>query len=177
MVDLTTTNILLGVMALVSVLEAIALVAAGVIGLKLYRQVSAQVALLEARHVQPLRAQATTILDTVQRISAQVEHSTTRVDAAVQGTMQKAEQTVERVQGGARRAAGTVVGVVRGVRTALETFLTDEERREAKARAGEARAEETMSDVASAENGQPPRRPAYYPEGRPDSPVPPAGLP
>lgn len=171
MVDLTTTNILLGVMALVSVLEAIALVAAGVIGLKLYRQVSAQVALLEARHVQPLRAQATTILDTVQRISAQVEHSTTRVDAAVQGTMQKAEQTVERVQGGARRAAGTVVGVVRGVRTALETFLTDEERREAKARAGE-----TMSDVA-AENGQPPRRPAYYPEGTPDSPVPPAGLP
>jgi hypothetical protein len=88
--------------------------------------------------------------------------------------MQKAEETVERVQGGARRAAGTVVGVVRGVRTALETFLTDDGRvkDDARRNGGQRHAADEASD-----DGMPERRPAYYPEGRPDSPVPPAGMP
>jgi hypothetical protein len=129
MVDLTTTNILLGVMAVVSVLEAIALIAGGILALRLYRDVNAQLQVLEQRHVQPLTAQAAIILDTVQRISAHVEHSTTRVDAAVQGTLERAEEAVDRVQGGARRATDTVVGIVRGVRTAIHTFRTEDGRR------------------------------------------------
>lgn len=125
MIDLTTTNVLLGIMAFVSLLEAAALIAAGVMGMRLYRQMTAQIEALEQRHVMPLAAQATTILETVQRISARVEHSTSRVDAAVEGTMQRAELAVDRVQGGVRKTTGTLVGVVRGVRTAIEAFLTD----------------------------------------------------
>jgi uncharacterized protein YoxC len=132
MIDLTTTNVLLGIMAVVSVLEALALIAAGVMGLRLYRQtteqikqVTDQVKVLEQRHVEPLAAQATSILQTVQRIAARVEHSTTRVDSVVDSTVHGAEVAVDRVQGGMRKTAGTVVGVVRGVRTAIETFLTD----------------------------------------------------
>ena len=59
-------------------------------------------------------------------MAERAEHSVTRVDDAVQGTMNSAEQAVDKVQGGVRRTAGTVVGVVRGVRTAIETFLTDQ---------------------------------------------------
>jgi uncharacterized protein YoxC len=132
MIDLTTTNVLLGIMAVVSVLEALALIAAGVMGMRLYRQtteqiqqVTDQVKVLEQRHVEPLAAQATAILQTVQRIAARVEHSTTRVDSVVDSTVHSAEAAVDRVQGGMRKTAGTVVGVVRGVRTAIETFLTD----------------------------------------------------
>ena len=133
MIDLTTTNVLLGIMAVVSVLEALALIAAGVMGMRLYRQtteqikqVTDQVKVLEQRHVGPLAAQATSILQTVQRIAARVEHSTTRVDSVVDSTVHSAEVAVDKVQGGMRKTAGTVVGVVRGVRTAIESFLTDQ---------------------------------------------------
>jgi uncharacterized protein YoxC len=132
-IDLTTTNVLLGIMAVVSVLEALALIAAGVMGMRLYRQtteqikqVTDQVKVLEQRHVEPLSAQAASILQTVQRIAARVEHSTTRVDSVVDNTVHSAEAAVDRVQGGMRKTADTVVGVVRGVRTAIETFLADQ---------------------------------------------------
>lgn len=132
-IDLTTTNVLLGIMAVVSVLEALALIAAGVMGMRLYRQtteqikqVTDQVKVLEQRHVEPLSAQAASILQTVQRIAARVEHSTTRVDSVVDSTVQSAEAAADRVQTGVRKTTNTVVGVVRGVRTAIETFLTDQ---------------------------------------------------
>jgi hypothetical protein len=125
MIDLTTTNVLLGIMAFVSLLEAAVLIGAGVMGLRLYRQMSEQIRVLEERHVAPLTAQANEILRTVHRISERVEHSTSRVDAAVEGTVHSAEVAVDRVQGGMRKTAGTVIGVVRGVRTAIETFLAD----------------------------------------------------
>jgi uncharacterized membrane protein required for colicin V production len=123
MVDLTTTNVLLGVMAVVSVLEAIALMVGAVMAYRFYQRVNVQLQVLEEQHVRPLRAQASAILETVQRISSHVEHSTDRVDAAVQGTMERAELAVDTVHNGARRTAGTVVGVLRGVRTAIGTFL------------------------------------------------------
>jgi hypothetical protein len=125
MIDLTTTNVLLGIMAFVSLLEAAVLIGAGVMGLRLYRELTEQIRVLESRHVAPLSAQANQILQTVQRISERVEHSTTRVDAAVEGTVHGAEVAVDKVQGGMRKTAGTVIGVVRGVRTAIETFLAD----------------------------------------------------
>lgn len=132
-IDLTTTNVLLGIMAVVSVLEALVLIGAGVMGMRLYRQtteqikqVTDQVKVLEQRHVEPLSAQAASILQTVQRIAARVEHSTTRVDSVVDSTVHGAEVAVDRVQGGVRKTADTVVGVVRGVRTAIETFLADQ---------------------------------------------------
>jgi uncharacterized protein YoxC len=147
MVDLTTTNVLLGIMAVVSVLEAIALIVAGVMGMRMYSQLSEQIQAVEARHLTPLTnrmlplvdeaktlatqagpviEEAKMVMQRVQRIAERAEHSLTRVDGAVQGTIDTAEHTVEKVQGGVRRTAGTVVGVVRGVRTAIETFLTDQ---------------------------------------------------
>lgn len=123
MVDLTTTNILLGVMAAVSVLEAIVLIVGGVMAWRFYAQVNGQIQVIEEQHVRPLRAQTMAILETVQRIASHVEHSTNRVDAAVQGTVERAENAADAVHNGARRTATTVVGVARGVRTAIETFL------------------------------------------------------
>lgn len=125
MIDLTTTNVLLGIMAVVSLLEAAVLIAAGVMGLRIYRELSEQIRVLEQRHVAPLSAQANQILQTVHQISERVAHSTTRVDAAVEGTVHSAEVAVDKVQDGMRKTAVTVIGVVRGVRTAIETFLAD----------------------------------------------------
>jgi hypothetical protein len=147
MVDLTTTNILLGILAAVSVIELAALIVAGVMGMRMYRELNEQVRTIEQRHIAPLKAEvipliaegktlaeegkvlaaeAKTLIQTAHRIALKVEHSTSRMDEAVQDTMDKAEHAATRVQGGVRKTAGTVIGVVRGVRTAIETFLTDQ---------------------------------------------------
>jgi hypothetical protein len=147
MVDLTTTNMLLGIMAAVSLLEGIALIAAGLMGMRMYRQLSEQIQGVEQRHLMPLTnrmlplidetkalatqaapviEEAKVVMKSVQRMAERAEHSLSRMDHAVQGTLDTAEQAVDKVQGGVRRTAGTVVGVVRGVRTAIETFLTDQ---------------------------------------------------
>jgi uncharacterized protein YoxC len=117
----------------VSVLEALALIAAGVMGMRLYRQtteqinkVTDQVTVLEQKYAEPLSAQAASILQTVQRIASRVEHSTSRVDSVVDSTVHSAEVAADRVQTGVRKTTNTVVGVVRGVRTAIETFLADQ---------------------------------------------------
>ena len=65
--QLGTTNLLLGIMAAVSLLEAIALIAAGIAGWNLYNKVSALAAELESRQVAPLMSRVNTILDDVQR--------------------------------------------------------------------------------------------------------------
>jgi uncharacterized protein YoxC len=146
-VDLTTTNVLLGILAAVSLLEAAALIGAGIFAMRMYKQLTEQIQSLEQKHLAPLTARALPLLDeakalsvqasplideakvlmkTVQRTAERVEHSLTRMDGAVQGTIDSAEQAVDKVQGGVRKTAGTVIGVVRGVRTAIETFLTDQ---------------------------------------------------
>ncbi len=122
-VDLTTTNVLLGIMAFVSLLEAIALIGAGVMALRLYRQMTAQLDTLEQRHVAPLAAQANEILAHVKAISGRVQNKAERLDHAVEQTVDKANAAVDRMQGGVRKSTDVVVGVVRGVRTAVDTFL------------------------------------------------------
>jgi uncharacterized protein YoxC len=147
MPDLTTTNLLLGIMAVVSVIEGIALIVAVVRGQRLYRQLSDQIQTLEQRHLTPFTTRmmplmddvkvlttraapllddAKTLMESMQHASERVEHSLSRMDEAVQGTIVTAEQAVDKLQGGMRKTAGTVVGVVRGVRTAIETFLADQ---------------------------------------------------
>jgi uncharacterized protein YoxC len=165
-IDLTTTNVLLGIMAVVSVLEALALIAAGVMGMRLYRQtteqikqVTDQVKVLEQRHVEPLSAQAASILQTVQRIAARVEHSTSRVDSVVDSTVHSAEAAVDRVQGGVRKTTNTVVGVVRGVRTAIETFLADQPTNGRPA-AGKANGHQRDASASAAAPSSPPPSPA-----------------
>jgi uncharacterized protein YoxC len=141
MIDLTTTNVLLGIMAAVSLIEGALIVYAAITAKRasrqfkeLTRELTEQVRQLEQRHVAPLALRAETlfdeaggVLETVKRIAERVEHSTSRVDAVVEGTVQKAGVAVDRVQGGVRKTADTVVGVVRGMRTAIEAFLTDVE--------------------------------------------------
>jgi hypothetical protein len=55
MPDLHTTNLLLGIMAAVSVLQGLLLIGAGVAAFVVYRRVTTLVADLEARQIAPLR--------------------------------------------------------------------------------------------------------------------------
>ncbi len=61
-VDLSTTNVLLGIMAGVSVLQALVLIGAGIGGFMAYRRVMQLINDLEARQIAPLREKVEGIL-------------------------------------------------------------------------------------------------------------------
>ena len=126
MVDLTTTNWLLAAMALTSAIQTVALVWAAIAGLRLYRQTATALAELDARHVVPLRRQVDEILGNVQAITARVSHQTERVDSAISGTIDRVDETKERVKHSVREQVWRATGVVRGVRAIIASLLTTE---------------------------------------------------
>jgi hypothetical protein len=122
--NLGTTNVILGVMAAVSVLEALLLVGVGVASYLVYRRVMDLIDRLEARQVAPAMARVNAILDDVKVVSARVKDETERVDYAIRSTMNRVDDTADRVRTNVRAKTSRIVGFVRGARVALETMLS-----------------------------------------------------
>jgi hypothetical protein len=118
--NLAVTNLLLGIMAAVSVLEALVVVGIGLAAFAIYRRVVALVAGLEARHVAPAMGRVNAILDDVKHMSAQVREETDRVDHAIRSTIDRVDHTAERVRSNFRSKANWAVGAMRGVRVAVD---------------------------------------------------------
>jgi hypothetical protein len=121
--QLGTTNLFLGVMAAVSVLQALVLIGAGIAGYMAYRKLMTLAETLEERHVAPAMARVNTILDDVKVVSVKVREEAERVDNAIQTTIDRVDDTVDRVRWNVRAKTSRIVGVVRGVRLAIETLL------------------------------------------------------
>lgn len=123
MVDLTTTNWLLGIMAVVSVLEALLLIGLAVGGFIAYRRVMTLVNELEQRRIAPLAAKVNAILDDVQAVTARVQEQAVRVDHAINGTIERVDHTAERVKLGVREQASRIVGMAQAVRATLASLF------------------------------------------------------
>jgi hypothetical protein len=121
--NLGTTNLLLGIMAAVSVLEALLLIGVGIAGFMIYRRVMDLVSHLEERQVAPAMARVNAILDDVKGVSATLKAETERVDTAIHTTMDRIDDTADRVKSNVRAKTSRLVGVVRGVRVAIEDVL------------------------------------------------------
>jgi hypothetical protein len=129
MPNLDTTNLLLGIMAAVSVLEALLLIGMGIGGFMVYRRMMQLVNDLEMRQIAPLREKVDAILVDVKTVTARVSQQTERVDHAISGTIHRVDETADRVKGSLRDKVNQAVGVVRGVRAVITSFLgndTDE---------------------------------------------------
>jgi uncharacterized protein YoxC len=123
MVDLGTTNLLLGIMAVVSVLEALLLIGMGVGGFMLYRRVTSVVNDLERRHVAPLSARVNSILGDVQAVTARVQTQAARVDTAISDTMDRVDSTAARVKYTVRDRIDQVAAVVHAFRQAIGSLF------------------------------------------------------
>ena len=126
--NLDTTNTILLVMAIVSVLEALLLIGLGIGGFLIYRRVMQVVADLEARQIAPLREKVDAILADVKAVTARVRTPTERVDHAISGTIDRVDDTAERMKSTVREKVNQTVGVVRGIRAVLMSLLTTESR-------------------------------------------------
>jgi phage-related protein len=121
--QLGTTNLLLGIMAAVSLLEAIALIGAGIAGWTLYQRVTTLLDELESKHVQPVMSRVNVILDDVRDVTSRVKEETNRVNHAIHSTIDRVDDTADRMRSNVRAKTSRVVGFVRGVRVAIETML------------------------------------------------------
>ena len=121
--ELGTTNLLLGIMAAVSVLEALAIIGMGIAGYMVYSRVMELVADLETRQLAPAMARVNAILDDVKAVSAKVKEETERVDQAIHSTMDRIDDTADRVRSNVRTKTSHLVGFVRGLRVAIEGML------------------------------------------------------
>jgi uncharacterized protein YoxC len=123
MVDLGTTNLLLGIMAVVSVIEGLLLIGMGVGGFMLYRRVTTAVNDLERRHVAPLAAKVDSILGDVQAVTARVQTQAARVDTAISETMDRVDSTAARVTYTLRDRIDQVAAVVHAFRQAIGSLF------------------------------------------------------
>jgi hypothetical protein len=126
--DLHTTNVLLGIMAAVSVLEALVVIGMAIGAFIAYRRVMQLVNDLEARQINPLREKVDSILLDVKAVTARVSQQSARVDHAISGTMESVDETAERVRSSVRDKVAQAIGVVRGVRAILMSILHHDSR-------------------------------------------------
>jgi hypothetical protein len=82
--DLTTTNVLLGIMAAVSLLEAIAAIGAIAAVFLIYRQATRLLSGIEERQVAPAAARVNAILDDVKGLTSSAKQQAGRVDQVIE---------------------------------------------------------------------------------------------
>ncbi|MBF8299721.1 MAG: hypothetical protein HW394_91 [Acidobacteria bacterium] len=117
-----TTNLLLGIMAAVSVLELLVIIGMGVAGFMAYRKVMVFVDGIETQ-VAPAMARVNAILDDVKVVTTKVKEETERVDYAIHATMDRIEDAADRMRSNVRAKTSAAVGFVRGLRIAIEGIL------------------------------------------------------
>ncbi|MBE3123729.1 MAG: hypothetical protein IMZ65_02910 [Planctomycetes bacterium] len=110
-------------MAAVSVLDALVIIDMGVAGFMAYRKVLVLVDGVETRRVAPAMARVNAILDDVKTVTAKVKEETERVDHAIHTTMDRIDDTADRMRSNVRAKTSAVVGFVRGLRVAIKVML------------------------------------------------------
>jgi methyl-accepting chemotaxis protein len=135
--NLDTTNLLLGIMAAASVLEALLLIGAGVMAYRLYTQAMQTVRELEARQIVPLVARVDALMTRVDAIlldvkdvTARVSNRTERVDAAIRTTMDRVDETAGRVRSSVSSRVNRVLTLVHTARAAVDGFFHHNRRAE-----------------------------------------------
>jgi hypothetical protein len=133
--ELGTTNLLLGIMAAVSVLEALVIIGMGIAGFMVYKRVMSLVDAgmvlaqgIEARQVAPAMSRVNAILDDVRDVTTKVKEETERVDNAIHSTIDRIDDTAVRVRTNVRAKTSALIAFLRGARTAVEGMLRSEAR-------------------------------------------------
>jgi hypothetical protein len=128
--NLDTTNLLLGIMAAVSVLEAILLIGAGVMAYRLYGEAMRAIREVEQRQIAPFVARMNAlmmhvdgILEDLRDVTARVSTRTERVDSAIQHTINRVDETAWRVRSSVSSKLQRALALVGAARAAVDGFF------------------------------------------------------
>jgi hypothetical protein len=128
--ELATTNLILGIMAAVSVLEGLIIIGMGIAAFMAYKKATDLLDHwmvlangVESRHMAPAMMRVNAILDDVKSVTSKVKDETERVDDAIHSTIDRIDETAVRVRSNVRAKTNVVVGLVRAARTVLEDMF------------------------------------------------------
>ena len=128
--QLSTTNLFLGIMAAVSLLQALVLIGLAFVGYRLYSRAMQTMSAIEERHIAPLTARVQTLMTTVDGILTDVKgvtnrvtRRTERVDAAIDDTIHRVDETAGRVRASMSSGLHGLLGVAQGVAAAVQSLL------------------------------------------------------
>jgi len=119
MESVTTTNVWLGILAIVSLLEFVMIVAAGLFAFKMYKQVMTTIETVERVHIAPLRARVDGILDEVQAVTNKVRHA----QESVSDALRQVAGTGTMVVGAMRSKTWPIIGILQGLKSAANTVM------------------------------------------------------
>lgn len=116
--DLQTTNTWLAVLAVAGALQTLLLLA-GAVGLfRIYRRTAAALEALEQKHLAPISARASLIMDDLQDVTARVRH----VDDVMRAKLHGIENVVHVTRDLVADRLWPVLGVARAVGAGLRAF-------------------------------------------------------
>ena len=116
--NLGTTNMWLAILAVVSVLEFVMIVTAGVCAYRMYQRVMTVVEKVERTHIVPLRARVDGMLDEVQLMIAKLKQAQESVGVA----LSRVSGVGTIVAGSVKARAWPLLGIIQGVRAAVATL-------------------------------------------------------
>jgi len=119
MESLTTTNVWLGILAIVSLLQFVMIVAAGLFAFKMYKQVLTTIETVERVHIAPLRARVDGILNEVQAVTNKVRHA----QESVSDALRQVAGTGSMVAGAMRSKSWPIIGILQGLKSAANTVM------------------------------------------------------
>ena len=114
MESLQTTNIWLGILAVVSLLEFLMILAAGILGFKLYREAMSTIQTIERVHIAPLRMRVDLLLDQVEIMTDTVKHA----QESVSDTLKHVTGAGTLVAGAVKAKAWPILGIIQGLKSA-----------------------------------------------------------
>ncbi|HKY22822.1 MAG TPA: hypothetical protein VJM31_16530 [Vicinamibacterales bacterium] len=119
MENLTTTNTWLGILAVVSLLEFLMILIAGVFAFKMYKQVMTTVETVERVHIAPLHARVDGILDEVQAVTNKMKHA----QESVSDALRHVAGTGSLVAGAMKSKTWPILGIIQGLKSAASTVM------------------------------------------------------
>jgi hypothetical protein len=119
MVDLTWTNTWLAIMAVISLINFLAVCAAGVMAYRMYQKAMATLETVERLHIAPLHARVDSVLDQVQVMTDKARH----VQDSVTDALRQVTGTGSAVAGKVRSKTWPIVGIFRGLKSVADTMM------------------------------------------------------
>ncbi len=123
---LATTNVLIGVMMAMSVVQTLLIVVAGIAAFGLYRRFATLLSSLDVREMRQTVTKVNGILDEVKAVLQRVDRSVERVDAALHSSMDAAEALGSGVRAKTRWIAGASRGLSVLIRELLRSRLHEQ---------------------------------------------------
>ena len=121
MEGLQTTNVWLGILAIVSLLEFLMILAAGILAFKLYREAMSTIQTIERVHIAPLRTRVDLLLDQVEIMTDTVKHA----QESVSDTLKHVTGAGTLVAGAVKAKAWPILGIIQGLKSAANAIRSN----------------------------------------------------